>query len=97
MVDKEIAGIYYNSSLKGRDQHFLRDHYYKYAHANGTIHDSFHCKLFNDSIPFPTQRSAVNCYLSCYKCCEEKYTKKLWPDKCPIECRPKNYTDWEYC
>ncbi len=95
--DKEIANRYYNSSLKGRDQHFLRDYFYKYARLNGTIHDSYHCKLFKDSSPFPTQRSKVFCYLSCYRCCEEKYLKTLWPHKCPNECRPFDHKDWEYC
>lgn len=56
-------------------------------------HDSFHCKMYEGSIPFPTKREDNSEFVGCPgHVCSWKNM-----DKCPVECRPKDHQDWEYC
>lgn len=59
-------------------------------------HDSYHCK--NEHIvkvsatsvfPFPTKREN-RLYVG-------GAGSELYAEKCPVECRPKDHLDWEYC
>ena len=83
------------------DQDFLHDFIYKYAKKNATIHDSYTCKEFEDSEPFPTQRHKSFCYVSCHHCCDSIYTKDVNKNvamqEFPLECRPKLNLDWKFC
>ena len=79
-------------SKKEGDQDFLGQHVYKLIANKSTIHDSYHCHRYNDSQPFPTQRTIQDHVGS------HSYDKlKLNVAKCPIECRPPKHKDWEYC
>ena len=54
-------------------------------------HDSYHCKVFENTIGWPTQRlMEPNNYAAAVKL--ENYTLT---EKCPVECRRK--AEWEYC
>ena len=56
-------------------------------------HDSFFCKHYEGTIPFPTKRKDNMEFVGCpgHSC--------NWRNmpKCPKDCRPKNHQDWEYC
>ena len=65
------------------------------------IHDSYHC-LKNPpgtSFPFPTRRSddgsAPNFIGSNKFISRIPFTNE--DNKCPVECRPTDHKDWEFC
>jgi hypothetical protein len=93
VVDKSIGQKYNKNgkSPKGNDQLFLSDKVYKFFVNQATIHDSYSCKKFANSKPFPTERKVVDHVGS---------VNYAPPDKiqeCPIECRPSNHQNWKYC
>ena len=98
MTKKDIAEAYNpkRTNKKGYDQYFLKNYFYKYALKNGTIHDSFYCQDLGGSA-FPTQRPKEMCFIGCSDCCSSNFTKKVWIDVCPKECRPHEHKDWIYC
>ena len=57
-------------------------------------HDAFYCMLFKGSVPFPTKRLAdtPNNFVA-----SVVTTNFIMLRKCPVECRPKDHIDWEYC
>lgn len=56
-------------------------------------HDSYFCKRFSDSVPFPTKRQDAMEFVGCPNhVCDWKGVRQ-----CPIKCRPKEHLDWEYC
>lgn len=89
-VNKSISTEF--GETKRADQVFLARVVYPLVKSNSTIHDSFCCKRFNDSIPFPTKRKDLFFIGSVG-------INKLVPpyDICPKECRPKLHQDWLNC
>ena len=95
----------YNRSLvekygESRDQTFLDEHVWPIAKLSAISHDSFLCRhdFGHQPQPFPTQRSSANdtnCFVGCIR--SSCLQGQLPFDHCPIECRPKNHTDWLYC
>lgn len=77
---------------KGFDQFLLSNIFWKYARKNGTIHDSYTCKVFGGK-PFPSQRLKNFTFLG-DPYCEIKATGQYL---CPTECRPIDHQDWVYC
>ena len=82
------------------DQVFLNEHVWPIAKLSAISHDSFLCRhdYGNRPEPFPTQRSSpngTNCFVGCIRPCCTQEILRFGP--CPIECRPKNHTDWLYC
>ena len=77
-------------SQREGDQDFLREHIYDLIVNNSIVHDSYHCSKYADSEPFPTQRKSMDHVGSIVS------SKKII-FICPIECRPINHKDWEYC
>ena len=56
-------------------------------------HDSYLCKRYPGSVPWPTQRlMEPNNYVG--SVVVQNYTLR---DVCPKECRPKDHQDWTYC
>ena len=92
LMNKTLCKGFNPNSVSQRegDQDFLGQHLYKLIANNSTIHDSYHCGRFNDSQPFPTQRT-IQDHVGSYA------HLKMNILKCPIECRPQNHKDWEYC
>ena len=89
-VNKSISTEF--GETKRADQVFLARVVYPLVKSNSTIHDSFCCKRFNDSILFPTKRKDLFFIGSVG-------INKLVPpyDICPKECRPKLHQDWLNC
>lgn len=97
-VISEWVGKNYN--LKGKtaynaDQDFLRDYVYGVIKCKSTIHDSYKCMTYLDSKPFPTRRQVDDFVGSVVVSVTSQ--KKIEILKCPVECRPVEHKDWEFC
>lgn len=56
-------------------------------------HDSNLCRTYKNTVPFPTQRRDNMEFVGCPNhICNWKNMPK-----CPLQCRPKEHQDWEYC
>ena len=93
VVDKSMARRYNDNGQtpRGNDQYFLSHQIYQLIVNKATIHDSYNCKKFANSKPFPTERKVIDHVGS---------LNFALPDnikECPIECRPSNHQDWKYC
>jgi hypothetical protein len=100
MSCKNISRIYNadRQNKKQGDQNFLLNHFWEIAKKNTTLHASFFCNSFGlKAEPFPTKRHEKLCYVSCIDCCDEIYTNKSFKYKCPLECRPPEHKNWNYC
>jgi hypothetical protein len=95
ILNKNIAVRYNHNkqSPKGADQSFLSDHVYKHLKQISIIHDSFSCKYYENSQPWPTRRIG-NCFVGSPRECNQSANNFY---ECPMECRPYNYRDWENC
>ena len=89
---------------KNCDQTFLRDKIWPLVKANATIHDSYLCKRFPSSKPYPTRRTIPSCYVGNFEWCDDEVTVRHFLNHslydnfiCPVECRPKDHKDWLYC
>ncbi|CAF0787175.1 unnamed protein product [Adineta ricciae] len=82
------------------DQTFLAQQVWPHAKSDILVHDSFLCKhnYGQKPSPFPTQRRSANetnCFVGCVRpCCGRG---KMPFGECPIECRPKDHPEWNYC
>jgi hypothetical protein len=90
IIDSKIYSSIKEISKRNNDQLFLRDKIYHLLRNVSIIHDSYHCKLYKDSEPFPTKRDGFSFvgFTDVYRTVNEY---------CPIECRPINHSDWMYC
>ena len=83
-----------NFHQKHFDQRMLRKHVYPLIKNNSTIHDSYLCKIYKDSVGFPSKRIG-SCFIggvSQNTTCENENGKK-----CPVECRPIDHKDLINC
>lgn len=80
-------------SQKMFDQYFLAQHVYGLVFRNAVIHDSYHCKKYANSKPFPTQRIIMD-HVGSVKS-ELNETKNI--RACPKVCRPPDHQDWTFC
>ena len=97
MINTELSKKYNKDKNKKLfDQYFLRDHVYSSMKNISVIHDSFMCKNFHDSEPWPTKRKG-GCYVGGrHKSnCETEFEEGF--RQCPVECRQKKHGDWIYC
>lgn len=78
----------------GIDQFLLRTVVWPFVINDSVIHDSFNCKLHPNSRPFPTQLEGNTSWVGHSYNWRVQYPIAV---KCPIECRPQEHTDWEYC
>jgi hypothetical protein len=83
------------------DQRFLSDIIWPHIQNYVIAHDSFLCResYGKNSQPWPTRRPPLtndtNCFVGCVRpCCN---AGKHPFGECPMECRPKNHTDWTFC
>ncbi|CAF4039394.1 unnamed protein product [Rotaria sordida] len=91
LFSKSILNCY--NSMRG-DQDFLRDYVWPIAEKESIQHDSFHCKLYKFSIPFPKPKLSITQFVGCRRPC--RYNQDP-PGPCPIKCLPHNYTDQYLC
>jgi hypothetical protein len=86
------------SATKALDQFVLAWYLWPIAKLDMVAHDSFYCKYFSSphNWPWPVERlmteegAGRNFVGSMF----DSHTVKL---KCPMECRPEQHPDWEYC
>jgi hypothetical protein len=81
------------------DQQFLEDYVWPKVNNNSLAFDSFYCAKFGGR-PFPSQRQIGNFHLGCRRpCCYERIDSKTCEivPICPVECRPKDHQDWNFC
>ena len=93
MTDQTLA-LKYNTKLRNKkqgDQHFLKDYVFQLIENNSTIHDSYLCKKYKRSSPWPSKRKG-DCFVGNSMDCNETASDFF---TCPIECR--RFTDWTTC
>jgi hypothetical protein len=77
----------------GPDQTFLRRYVWRWAKKDAICHDSYHCKKFSNTKPFPTRRQEIpNNFIG--SVVTDNYTLRV---ECPEKCRPEGKNDWIYC
>jgi len=84
----------YVSRLKGGwDQVALQRYVWPWAKRTTFAHDSYTCKRFSYTHPFPTRRlEGVGNYVGSVVSMGAEVSSP-----CPLKCRPANHTDWLTC
>ena len=83
---------------KGTDQKLLQEHLWPVARTDLVAHDSYHCLDTPDGFrPFPTQRDTRNFYDGVHYDNFVGSNGGSMFSPCPVECRPRNHQDWQYC
>lgn len=93
ILNKKTARKYNLNTTKGYDQRFLSDKVYSLIRSKSIIHDSYTCRNFWSSEPFPTQRIG-NCFIGETGQCNLTASSFF---ECPTACRLANHMDWKYC
>ncbi|XP_068229203.1 uncharacterized protein [Palaemon carinicauda] len=78
------------------DQRALADILWNVAVRNMTVHDSYFCKKYGSSKPFPTKRVNLTYIGAKNYISNPKYSFPIQKE-CPHECRPQDHKDWNYC
>ena len=78
-----------SEAKKGDDQFMLQRYLWPKVKNDAIQHDSYLCKSYPGSIPYPSQRSSINEVIG--------GGGDAAASECPIDCRPKDHTDWLYC
>jgi len=77
----------------GWDQVALHRYVWPWAKKIALIHDSYTCKQFSYTHPFPTQRQlGIGNYVGSVLALNASID-----EPCPEKCRPKNHKDWILC
>ena len=98
IIDSDI--FYKSRDLRGPDQDLLGKYIWPWAKYFVMGHDSYFCKSYANSRPFPTQRKDEHCnFVGCIGELSENETKIVFQKKneCPLDCRPKFHPKWTYC
>jgi len=91
LFSKSIMNCY--NPING-DEHFLQHYVWPIAQKDSIQHDSFHCQLFNLSIPFTKPKLSMSQFVGCRRPCRPDQDP---PGPCPIRCRLPNNTDENLC
>ncbi|KAF2353150.1 hypothetical protein FHG87_016096 [Trinorchestia longiramus] len=83
------------TAKQNNDQHLLKLYLYPLLKNDSISHASFKCKNSLNSHPWPTQRKGRT-FVGNRRYRSDKKLDSV-KDKCPLECRPPNHQDWEYC
>lgn len=78
---------------KGYDQHLLTDILWPVAQKDMTSHDSYLCRQYPGSEPWPTRRVDGEFVGDAFPWENEPRKPKV----CPAACRPKEHQDWTTC
>lgn len=95
LMDPKIVWHYNKrktSPVQG-DQSFLAARVYPWLLSQSIVHDSYWCKKYSNSRPFPTQRVVMD-HVGSVKS-NINVVKNI--SECPLECRPPEHKDWKYC
>lgn len=97
ILDRSLIGRYHGVD----DQTFLKDYIWPRIQNDLLAHDSFLCETSygRNSRPWPTRRPLIsndrNCFVGCVRpCCR---LLKYPFEHCPLSCRPRNHSDWNFC
>jgi len=96
-----LQGVESRNSLKKiepfklNDQIVLNRYVWPLLMGDSMHHDAYLCTLYKGSIPFPRQRNTTYNFVGCRRPCYG--LEEDTPRKCPIECRPAQHKDWEFC
>jgi hypothetical protein len=97
IIDRRSSAEYNanGNSPKRNDQEFLAKYVYPLVEGNSIVHDSYLCKWFPGSRPWPSRRVG-NCFVGSPSDCNinESNSKYL---TCPKKCRPKSHPEWTTC
>ena len=85
------ANMWKGRKDKGPDQHLLASYYWGLARGDSVGHDSYLCSRYPNTKGFPTQRRIDMTYNFIGG------GNGTLVRKCPLQCRPKDHKDWEYC
>ena len=104
ILDKQLSRKYNGDlkSPKGADQFFLSAHVYPLIKHEAIVHDSYLCKNYEHSSPFPTRRVGA-CFVGMVETtmktdlCGINSNKSVEGYTCPVDCRPKDHLDWTQC
>lgn len=77
---------------KGNDQNVLNSYIWPLVEDDVLQHDSYNCKIYQGSVPFPTKRDSAHHYVGCVRPCNDIISKI-----CPRDCRPEKHLDWIFC
>ena len=78
-----------SEAKKGDDQFMLQRYLWPKVKNDAIQHDSYLCKSYPGSIPYPSQRSSIKEVIG--------GGGDAAASECPKNCRPKDHTDWLYC
>ena len=67
--------------------------FFPWAKNDSVSHDSYNCKSFNFTQPWPTKRKMKPANFVGAIFLNGPILDKI----CPEECRPKDHKDWKYC
>ena len=78
----------------GYDQHILTHYLWPWAKKVAMCHDSYTCKKFSKTFPFPTRRKegVIGNYVG-----SVVLLNATIDSDCPEKCRPSNHKDWTKC
>merc|ERR1719336_1562462 len=77
----------------GPDQGFLKRYLWPWAKWSAVSHDSYFCRQFARTSPFPSRRkNDTNNFVAAVVEAGDFLTKP-----CPAVCRPKDHQDWVTC
>ncbi|KAK7078760.1 hypothetical protein SK128_026633 [Halocaridina rubra] len=83
------------NAVRKMDQPALKALLWPKIMNNITIHDSYNCKMYPGSRPFPSQRENLT-FVGLRTFREKWRNDGVWKP-CPVWCRPPDHQDWEYC
>eukprot|EP00096_Caligus_rogercresseyi_P007457 TRINITY_DN25318_c0_g1_i1.p1 TRINITY_DN25318_c0_g1~~TRINITY_DN25318_c0_g1_i1.p1 ORF type:complete len:364 (-),score=14.41 TRINITY_DN25318_c0_g1_i1:7-1098(-) len=95
---KDTSGLaYVNRNKGGYDQVALTKYIWPWAKWKALCHDSYLCKKYSRTSPFPSRRvEGIGNFVG--SVVSLNGTLRFSKDsECPIKCRPKNHKDWIYC
>ncbi|CAL4110134.1 unnamed protein product [Meganyctiphanes norvegica] len=84
-----------STTKKKQDQPRLWKYVWPTAKKSMLMHDSYTCKRYPESIPFPTQR--VNGTFVGSRRYRSRYKNDNISRPCPEACRPADHKDWKIC
>ena len=77
----------------GPDQGFLKRYIWPWGKWSALSHDSYSCKQFPRTSPFPTRRKeGENNFIAAVV-----EAKDVLRQECPVGCRPPHHQDWLRC
>lgn len=75
----------------GNDQIILKKFMWPFVRNDTLQHDSYLCKRYKGTTPYPSKREDNRSFIGCKRVCNYEI------EQCPKDCRPSQHKDWLYC